>query len=619
MTDRNNPFKYHKAERRGYQQLPEEIFQFTELEVLNLAENKLSTLDERIGGFSKLYTLDLSYNNIKQLPDSFAQLQELEYLILSNNQFTHFPEVLFQLPNLRFLYFRNNQLPQLPAGIQQLQQLEVLDLSYNQLTQLPATLGQLQQLKQLHLTFNNFSSFPPALCALPPLKVLRLKKNQITQLPKEIGQLQALQVLDLGFNPLEDLPESLGQLKKLKELITTSNQFQTFPEALLQLPQLTNLSALDLNFRLGIKTKTLQSLFSILKKIKAPQGDNSLQKAAFALLLDKKNSQLSPATVLPLLPIPNKVLQEKLEQFLTQNSPLPTAKSTLFLLGKATLLTEAVQTAIPWATSSSQATHIILGKNIKKSDLLELPTAATFLSEMQVQRHYQSPPSLAWLQEHKQEWQELLFSGQGATVLLALQWLEGSDNIEEWATALLLAYIQLPSKEKEALKALQKMLLLGLPNFEVHQLPHVNFKLYTPEKKETEIAKRIAQCTASSPYWDGLQVGYYLYQQHQAGYLYLIKKMPRKALRKWLQQFLKGNSLCLSPLQELKELPPLEGDWTAIGRLDLSGCAFMRVPPTSLLKQMPNLEEIDLRGNPIKFLPRKRLEELSVYRILLSK
>lgn len=619
MTDRNNPFKYHKADRKGYQQMPEEIFQYPELEVLSLAENQLTTLDERIGQFSKLYTLDLSYNQIKKLPKSFAQLQKLEYLMLSSNQFAQFPEVLFQLPNLRFVYFMNNQLTQIPAGIGQWQQLEVLDLGSNKLEVLPATFAQLKQLERLNLTFNQFSSFPKELCSLPKLRALRLKRNQITQLPEKIGQLTSLQALDLGFNPLKDLPKSMEQLKELKELVTTSNQFEAFPEALLKLPQLNNLSALDLDFRLGIKTKMLQSLFSVLKRIKTPQGDKSLQKAAFALLFNKNTEQLTPTKVLPLLSIANKVLQEKLQQFLTQSSPLPTANSSLFLLGKATLLTEAVQANIPWAASLAQATHVILGKNIKKKRLQELPASAVFLSELQVQQHYQSTHSLAWLKENKKEWQELLFSGQGESVLLALQWLEGSGNVEEWATDLLLAYVHLPSKEKKAIKALQKLLLLGLPNFKIQQLPHINFKLYTPEKKETEIAKRIAQCTSPSSYWDGLQVAHYLYQTHQAGYDYLLKNLPTEELKSWLQQFLEGNTLCLSALKELKQFPTFEGDWEAIGRLDLSGCAFIRVPPASLLKQMPNLEEIDLRGNPIRHLPRTRLEELSAYRILLSK
>lgn len=619
MADRNNPFKYYRAERKAYQQLPEELFQYPELEVLNLGENALHKLDERIGIFSKLYSLDLSYNKIEHLPNSFAQLQQLKYLFLNCNQLSIFPEVLFELPNLCFVYLTNNQLTHIPTAIKKWKQLEVLDLANNQLQNLPKSFTSLQQLERLNLTFNNFTHFPVVLCSLTKLRILRLKKNQINQLPSRIGQLQQLEALDLGFNPLENLPASLAQLQQLQELITTSNQFQCFPEVLLELPQLTNLSALDLDFRLGLKTKLLQTLFSILKKIKEPIGVNSSKKAAFALLFDKELEGIGRANIIPLLNIPNKLLQEKLTRFLTQKSSLPSSDSSLYLLGKTSILSEEVLGIIPWATAIDQASHFILGQKIKKRVLQELPATAIFLSENQVQRHYQPVQSLDWLEENKEQIQNLLYSKQGASVLLALQWLERSRQVSFWATDLLLAYILLPFQEKEAIKALQKILLLSLPAFDLKQLPSINFKLYTPEKSELDIAKRIKQCTALSIYWNGLQVAHYLFREHQAGYLYLIEQLPPKQLVTWLQQFLKKDDFCLSPLKELKKLPFLEGDWTVVRRLNLRGCAFRRVPKSDLLKQMPNLEEIDLRDNPIRHLPRKRLSELATYRILISK
>ncbi|MGH1338441.1 MAG: leucine-rich repeat domain-containing protein [Aureispira sp.] len=620
MTDRKDRSKYYKAEGKGYQIVPEEIFEYPNLEVLSLAENELEVLDERIGSFQQLYSLDLCYNKIQQLPDSFAQLQQLEYLRLNSNQFSTIPAVLFELPKLRYVYLMNNQLTDIPAGIGNWTQLEVLDLWNNQLQALPATMGKLQNLERLNLTFNQFTSFPTALCPLPQLRVLRLKQNQLQELPACIGALKKLQVLDLEFNPLQGLPERLAELSELRELRTTSNQFQTFPEVLLELPQLTDLSALDLEFRLGLSTKKLQTLFSVLKKIDQQKGAKKvLKSAAFALLFDKELSKTEQEALVPLLRIPNKVLQEKLRQKLTEKSLLPTPKSTLFLLGKAAVLTEEVQMGIPWAASAKEASHVVLGQKIKKTTLQQLPSTTVFLSEMQVQRHYQAAPSLEWLRDNYEQIEELLYSQQGTSVLLVLQWLEGSSDISTWATELLLAYILLPHQEKEAIKAIQKTFLLGLPNFDKNHLPHINFKLYTAEKSELEIAKRITQCTAPLVPWKGLKIAHYLFQKYQAGYVYLIRELSIKECSIWLQQFIKGDCLCLTSLKELKKMPPLEGDWLAIRRLDLRGCTFMRAPQPDLLKQMPNLEEIDLRDNPIRHLPRTLLPKLSAYRILISK
>jgi hypothetical protein len=75
----------------------------------------------------------------------------------------------------------------------------------------------------------------------------------------------------------------------------------------------------------------------------------------------------------------------------------------------------------------------------------------------------------------------------------------------------------------------------------------------------------------------------------------------------------------LSPLAELHALPPLLGDWAAVQRLDLRGCAFLQAPNLEELKQLPNLIEIDLRQNPLRHLPRKQLSDLAAYRVLISK
>lgn len=102
--------------------------------------------------------LDLSGQGLSQIPEYVFNQTNLEELNVSNNNLTGaIQSQIGQLKNLKILNASNNKMTGVPAEVGQLSKLEVLDLSSNQLTGLPNELGNLQNLKTLNLSGNNYS------------------------------------------------------------------------------------------------------------------------------------------------------------------------------------------------------------------------------------------------------------------------------------------------------------------------------------------------------------------------------------------------------------------------------------------------------------------------------
>lgn len=107
---------------------------------------------------SKSKVLDLSNQGLEKLPAYVLQRSDLEELNISNNKITGaLPSEIQKLKNLKVLNASNNLMTGVPAEVGQLSNLEVLDLSNNQLTGLPNELANLKKLKVLNLSGNDYS------------------------------------------------------------------------------------------------------------------------------------------------------------------------------------------------------------------------------------------------------------------------------------------------------------------------------------------------------------------------------------------------------------------------------------------------------------------------------
>lgn len=203
---RQNGFIILDLAQLGLKEVPEETFELTNLQELNLSNNELTALPESIFQLTNLRRLFVSGNQLTTVSQGISQLANLQEVILSDNQLTTVPEGIFSLKKLRFLDLYSNQLKAIPEKISHLTNLQILDLGNNQLTELPEGIASLINLTDFYLGDPK-----------------RGGGNFLGKIPECVRHLTQLERLDLSNNQLTDLPLSLGRLSNLTELILENN------------------------------------------------------------------------------------------------------------------------------------------------------------------------------------------------------------------------------------------------------------------------------------------------------------------------------------------------------------------------------------------------------------
>ncbi|XP_066295632.1 E3 ubiquitin-protein ligase LRSAM1-like isoform X2 [Branchiostoma lanceolatum] len=135
-------------------------------EVLLLHSNFLTSL--RGGGLLKdlcaLRVLDLHQNRLSSLPDDIGELATLQVLNLENNKLTSLPEAVSQLQALQTLNCRENRLTDVHSAIGNMKSLRTLDLSKNRVSVLPKQLCRIKTLESLLVDVKQMVYPPAELC-----------------------------------------------------------------------------------------------------------------------------------------------------------------------------------------------------------------------------------------------------------------------------------------------------------------------------------------------------------------------------------------------------------------------------------------------------------------------
>ncbi|XP_017338019.1 volume-regulated anion channel subunit LRRC8E isoform X2 [Ictalurus punctatus] len=186
------------------------IFTLTNLQQLDLKENKLTTVEEILSlqHCHRLSTLRLWYNSIHYIPEHINKLRSLETLDMSWNKIHRLSLHLCYCTKLRHL-----------------------DLSHNQLTSLPPEIGILQSLWHLSVAYNSLEVLPEELFSCKRLRTLELGNNSIAFLSPRVGNLAHLVYLELKGNRMESLPVEIVDcnLLKLTGLIVEESLIDMLP------------------------------------------------------------------------------------------------------------------------------------------------------------------------------------------------------------------------------------------------------------------------------------------------------------------------------------------------------------------------------------------------------
>ncbi|KAH8556953.1 hypothetical protein BGW37DRAFT_474918 [Umbelopsis sp. PMI_123] len=195
---------------------------------------------------SNVKELDVSRNHIASLPTNITLFaSQLRILNLSNNLLTSFPQEIFAFQNLEILMLSQNKIAgpmpeELPLSIPNL---TTLRISANLITELPSTMSNWRKMKTLILGSvfggNLIESIPEDCISAMPLEELDLSHNQLKSLPDDFAEGSNLLVnLNLADNQLEALPRSIGLFKDLKSLNLSKNHLTSLPIDLVNLDKL---------------------------------------------------------------------------------------------------------------------------------------------------------------------------------------------------------------------------------------------------------------------------------------------------------------------------------------------------------------------------------------------
>ncbi|KAA0705115.1 hypothetical protein E1301_Tti022224 [Triplophysa tibetana] len=204
--------------RRGMLELPEELWELTELQKLNLSLNLLRSIPSSLAVLQNLVVLNLWGNQLTSLPPEVGRLRNLKVLFAYRNRLSDVPEELGCCTKLEVLSLANNQLTGLPASLSALSGLKKLNLSHNHITHIPACVYTMKNLVFLQLACNKLENIADQIQALIDLKILILEGNCIHSLPKMICGLTKLELLNVDFNDIQNVPAEMHRLRGLERL-----------------------------------------------------------------------------------------------------------------------------------------------------------------------------------------------------------------------------------------------------------------------------------------------------------------------------------------------------------------------------------------------------------------
>lgn len=236
------------------------------ISVLDVRDNKISSLPEEITVLQNLQRLDLTNNDLSSLPYKLGTLANLKSLILEGNPLRSIRRDIINRGTMGLLkYLRSRIEEPTEAGDSQnghstsasdpssaigaITTVSGKTLVYNdkKATSIPVDLW--ESAKEKEVTSVNFSKnlltqVPENLLLLSRSVIeINLGFNKLTSVSADLQMMTKLTVLDLRNNALSTLPQELATLERIRELMISSNQFSEIPKVVYSWINLENLMA----------------------------------------------------------------------------------------------------------------------------------------------------------------------------------------------------------------------------------------------------------------------------------------------------------------------------------------------------------------------------------------
>lgn len=594
--------------------------------------NELAQLNS--SDLNKVQSIHLHLGSPDQVAEALPRIyacKQLKSLSLIDLPIKALSPALCDLVHLKKLHLNGCPIQSLPEQFHQLQALEDFSVYDSDLTTLPDGLFELKQLQKLSLAHSKIQALDPRLVQLKQLKVLTFFYTPIQTLPDYLQELTKLEELSLYGLPIKTIPSWIGQLKQLKLLGTPEVSFDSIPYFLFELKKLAYYSIPKFKVK-GVAEKHIAILRQYLKQ----HASVATAQAYVHLFLPEQADCPLPAPkfFVPLSYIKNKeILATVLQQLKTwmpkslSEQPLEKGSEVAFLgdfEGLEMGYIEEQLTAKGIQLSSSvkkSCTHIVLSANNKRKFDPKKYSHIVLLSNEEMRawlRQHEGADYLTQANEDQALWieniQQLLFASNLQSIHTALELLKSGGIPKELILPLLIAYSDLINsipEERATRASIRKALYRS--NLSEAAKQHIRYGMskggfsFHPkwDQEERRFQKRLER--KGHPDFDMIGMANYYFQTERRAYLYLldsdqVAQADKIAFIK--ANFLKGTSLNLSKLPQLKQLPAIFLHFDQITSINLQNCAIVRFPKLLDVRNFPALRQIDLRQNPIQKLPK---------------
>ncbi len=221
---------------QGLNQIPEEISEMKNLEVLDLTQNGIVEINHTLDLNTSLKELNLSYNvglSMVSASEEFFQLPTLKSIEMVGNGATYLNPNIGNLKSLERLNLANNALVFLPQTLSELPKLRYLNVADNNMQEIHLTFADLWNLEYLDISGNfQMSSYETFqnLQFKSKLKTLRCNLREISKTTAKALNTSGIEELIVTNSHLGKIHPTFSKNQTIKK-ITFENSYFTNPSS----------------------------------------------------------------------------------------------------------------------------------------------------------------------------------------------------------------------------------------------------------------------------------------------------------------------------------------------------------------------------------------------------